>query len=105
MRANAIVIVEPCFNQDARFVLRGEPLLIEAFVTKPAIEAFDIRGLGGLARLGKGKLYAFAWTPGIKRRTSEFRRVSSSWSVRTPVELPPGPHCAKTTMEKVARTV
>ncbi len=41
-----------------------EPVLIEAFVPEPAVEAFDIGGLGGLSRLDQDVLDTSRLQPG-----------------------------------------
>jgi hypothetical protein len=46
-----IVIVPPRFNRLSRIRETGKPMLIQAFVTKLAIETLDIRILDRLPRV------------------------------------------------------
>ena len=50
MGTDLIVYLPPKFNQAAGFMEGGEPVFIEAFVAKLAVEAFDESVLGGFAR-------------------------------------------------------
>ncbi len=52
-----------------------EPVLVEAFVPEPAVEAFDIGVLGGLSRLDQDVLDASCLQPGHEGPAGEFRAV------------------------------
>ena len=51
MRSEAVVVAPPCFDRFSCMSEAAEEMLIEAFVSQPAVEAFDEPVLHGLARL------------------------------------------------------
>lgn len=57
------------------FIQGREPLVIQAFVTKSPIEAFDICVLHRLAKLGECQLDALGMRPSIQSQTGELRSM------------------------------
>ncbi len=76
-----IVIDPPAFNDPFRLGQNGEPVQVQAFFTKPAIETFDIGVLSRLARIDKVELHAVIIGPAIERTTSEFRPVINGQNI------------------------
>jgi len=52
-----------------------EPALIQAFISKPAIEGFDVSVLVGLAWLDESQLHSMPMTPSQHRPTAEFLAI------------------------------
>ena len=48
--SDLVIFLPPGFDQETGFVEGGEPVLVEAFIAKLAVEAFDESVLGGFAR-------------------------------------------------------
>jgi len=53
MRALLVVILSPLFDLSSGVVQTCEPIGVKAFIAQPAVEAFHVRILHGLARLNK----------------------------------------------------
>ena len=51
MRSQSVVVAPPCFDGFAGVGEAAEEMLIEAFISQPAVEAFDKPVLHGLAWL------------------------------------------------------
>jgi hypothetical protein len=66
-----VVITAPCRNDGFGMIERREPLLVEALVAELAVEAFDVRVLRRLARLGKREGDAVRVRPLVERPPGE----------------------------------
>jgi len=70
-----VEVFSPCFDDDLSFNQRSEAILVEAFVSKLAVEAFDERVVVGLARPNKVELDACAVRPRVHDIPCELRAV------------------------------
>ena len=61
--AQLIIVFAPCFTDLLRLIERGEPVLIQALLPQPAVEALDERIIGGLARAAEFQLHSVAVGP------------------------------------------
>ena len=57
-------------------------MLVQALIPEPAIETFDVRVLGRLARIDELKLHAVVIGPSIKGSTSVFGAVINDQNIR-----------------------
>ena len=55
--SNSVVVLPPGLDSLSGFVQAAKPVLIQAFVPQPAIEALDVRVLDRLARLDEVQLH------------------------------------------------
>ena len=65
-----IVIDPPVLDDPFCLGQRGEPVQVQAFFAKPAVETFDVGVLGRLARVDEVELHAVIICPAIKRAAS-----------------------------------
>jgi len=75
MRPCFVIILSPILNDRSRLFQRYEPVLIQAFITELAVEAFYHRVLGRLAGLDKRQLHARPLRPYRHRLARAFRTV------------------------------
>ncbi len=73
-----VVVDPPVFDDFACFTDAREPVLVQAFLSEPAIEAFDVGILGRLAGINEVQLNALVISPRIKRPTAQFRAITPS---------------------------
>ena len=78
MRAFCVVIDPPVFDDLARLADAREPVLVQALIPEPAIEALDIGILGRLAWVDEIQLNAVVIGPGIKGATAQFGPITPS---------------------------
>ena len=85
MRTSVILIPPPAFDRLLRVRQAGEPLGAQAFLSEPAVKAFDERVLNRLARTNELESYAVTVSPEIERSPRELRTVvADNASRKTP---------------------
>ena len=87
VRPDGIVVQPPGFDQLFGFFQIAEPVLVQAFVPQPAVEALDVRVLDRLAGLNEVQLHSLAVGPGIQGGTGELRAVIDRNCFGKPAEL------------------
>ncbi len=75
MRPALVVVDAPVFDDRTRLFERGEPVPVQAFLSKPTVEALDGGVLCRLAGIDEGKLDATIRCSAIKCAASEFRTI------------------------------
>lgn len=75
MRPCAVVVVTPTFDLFAGLAERIERVLVQAFVSKLAVEAFDVGILGGFAWCDVVQAYMPITSPDQHGQTSELRAI------------------------------
>src|SRR4029450_8688589 len=75
MRTQGVVIDAPRFDQRAGFGDARKPVLVQAFVAKLPVEAFNKGVLDRLARSDEAQLHAADVGPGVEGAAAEFRAV------------------------------
>ena len=78
----AIVLHSPLLHGLPPLLKRHEPVLLQALVPEPAIEALDTRVLHGLARRDKRKLHSPLIRPGVQGVADELGPVVRQQPVR-----------------------
>src|ERR1017187_9898763 len=75
VRPDLVVVLAPFRQGDTRLVQVLEPVLVEAFVAKLAVEAFDVAVLHGPARLDQQVPDVVGLRPANEDPTGELRPV------------------------------
>src|SRR6266567_5525436 len=75
VRPSGLVVDAPRLNRALRIDQAHEPVLVEALVPEPAVEAFDVRVLDRLARIDEVEHDAMAVCPLIERLAAKLGAV------------------------------
>jgi len=75
VRSHFVVVASPCRNRRAGLAQRLEPVLVQAFVAEPPVEAFDVAVLHGPSGLDQQMPDAVGLGPGDERPAGELRAV------------------------------
>jgi hypothetical protein len=75
MRPGLTVIQAPCFNDIPDLLEAAEPVLVQAFVAKPAVEALHVAIVDRFARADELQLDPASISPGIQGIADELRAV------------------------------
>src|SRR5690606_9065297 len=73
VESHFVIVAPPFGNLRLRLLERDEPMLVEAFVAEPTVEAFDVRVLRRLARLDQHQLDPVGMGPLVERTPRELR--------------------------------
>jgi hypothetical protein len=88
VRPILVVIPAPFINNPARMIKREEPMLVEAFVPEPSVEALHVGVVNGLARTSKMKLHLLRIGLFVQSVTYELRAVVNHYALRKPAYRP-----------------
>ncbi|KAF0180278.1 MAG: hypothetical protein FD164_1815, partial [Nitrospirae bacterium] len=86
MRSLLIVIKPPLFNDSASMFHAHKPVLIQAFISKPSVGAFNIRIIDRLARANEVQLHSSGIGPFVQSITYELRTMINDYPIRQPSE-------------------
>lgn len=70
-----VVVLPPSFDLPPSIAETGQPVRVQTFVAQPAVEAFDVGILRGLAWLDELQLYPALFAPSGKRTSAKLRSV------------------------------
>jgi hypothetical protein len=83
-----VIFTSPGVDSLAGVAHRNKPVLVQAFIPKLAIEAFNIRILNGFAGTDKGKMDTASIRPFIEYLTRTFRPVIDGNRQRQSPQIP-----------------
>lgn len=79
---SVIVVVHPGFGDGSGFLEAGEPVLVQAFIPEPAVEAFAGPVLHGFPRLDEVVVDATLMAPLVEGPARELRPVVRQYLIR-----------------------